>query len=140
MATRINRRRLVSTVNPFENAEGVIPLKFTNLELFKLVDADQTNRRNELPQAKFTIINPTNGDVVGVMAQCQIREQVLAAFAAKESGKKVTVKSVNGARASKGFLGMTTIFAKDIDINIEEMPAPEVAAAAAPATQEQPAA
>lgn len=143
MATRMNRRRLVvNAAAQFENAEGVIPLVFPrprtedSYVLHKLVDGEQTNSRNDLAQAKFTILNTRNGDTIGVMAQCALRDEVLKGFALKEKGVNVPVKFVSGNRAKKNFLnGMTNIFATNIELDIPAETA-ETIASMPPATLE----
>jgi hypothetical protein len=111
---RNTRRRSVTTVNPFENAEGNIPLNFAGLRLHKLGEKDFTSKRNDLALTQFSAINPTNGDTISVLVQCNLREQALAAFERAEAGEIVTLK-VSGSRGARQYqTGATSVFAKSL--------------------------
>jgi hypothetical protein len=114
---RNNRKRAISTFNPFENAEGIIPLTFKGLRLHSLGEKDFTSKRNGLDITKFTAINPINGDTIGVLVQCDLRDKVLAAFERVEAGEIATLKNIYGGRAGKSWdTGMTTLVAKSLEL------------------------
>jgi hypothetical protein len=127
-----NRKRVVQPVNPFANAEGNIPLSFPHrgeqaYTFGSLVKTDLTNTRNGLPMVKFNIVNPVNGKTIGVLAQCQIRTDVLKAYESLEEGGKPTIKFVKGNRARADFkTGMTTIVAENLVVEYPKAETAEV--------------
>lgn len=117
---RNTRRRSVTTVNPFENAEGNIPLNFAGLRLHKLGEKDFTSKRNDLALTQFSAINPTNGDTISVLVQCGLRDQALAAFERAEAGEIVTLK-VSGSRGARQYqTGATSVFAKSLSFEFSK--------------------
>ena len=134
MSTFTNtRRRSVRVVNPFENAEGNIPLSFAGLRLLKLNEKDFTSKRNDLAITQFSAINPTNGDTISVLVQCDLRDKALAAFERAEAGELVTLK-VSGSRGARQYqTGATSVFAKNLTFEFapgkpKEAELPEVSA------------